>query len=450
MINSEYDTSYRSIQFLYQKVTKVLKEEFNQGNIFCPDLSEVDLETLDLNKCVNVLLLGSFVRSMFEMNNWPFKTVRLWVLSSAVKKFLVEEFNLEPQDVAVIPRDKILKGEDVSPVNWNHDLEFVYAGRLNEAKNIEALIHTVHSLQKDFGKNISLTLIGESDDQEKIHVEFKERKSFSNIIDDLINSLDWHQKPKIMPFQDQEDWVNGNFQNPVYISLSTNIFEDFGVSAQQALNKGWPIICSGWGGHLDIQQEYIQVPFSFLTSFKESKERGKLLASYFLNFKPSQFAAELDFFFPSEISMERLRSLIHETVIKNGTASFCLFRSEWNNLWLSKLGIQFFNRYRSAFRSPEEYKSNVLIVSDYYNFRGQFLDEEKFVTRAFDDSASRQSGVIVYSYIELASKRAWEDILKAETIYIGIPDFKEKLSSSYQRICDLFEEKDIVTLDARS
>jgi hypothetical protein len=38
----------------------------------------------------------------------------------------------------------------------------------------------------------------------------------------------------------------------VFFSLSDYLLEDFGVSAAQASQTGWPTILSAWGGHLDV------------------------------------------------------------------------------------------------------------------------------------------------------------------------------------------------------
>lgn len=447
MINNEYDASFRSVKFLYDRAVTVLKEEFGLDNFFCPDLSEVDFEKLNFEDDVNVLLFGSFVRSFFELNNWPIRSFKIWVLSSCVKDFLVKEFLIDSESISVIPRDKILEGAEPREIDWSQPLEFVYAGRLNDAKNIQSVIYTVHHLQHHLDKKVSLTLIGESDNQEKVYVEYKKRLNFKEEIDSLINKLDWKEKPKTLPFQEQDKWLEGDFNNPVYITLSTNLFEDYGVSVQQALGKGWPVIASAWGGHLDIKQNFYRIPFSYLTSFKESQDRGEMVASLLLDLdsRPGQFSS--DFFLPKSIKGDDFRDLVRTKTLSLGNSAFSLMRSEWNELFFSKEGIQFINRYRASFREKDLPCYDVIVISDYYNSEGQFPEVESFVSNAASGCVAQQRGLLIFSHIELCSRDVWEDIVKAERIHLGIKDFKRKLASSYARICEIFEAKDIVVLD---
>ncbi|EQC50899.1 glycosyltransferase [Bacteriovorax sp. DB6_IX] len=447
MINNEYDSSFRSVKFLYKRVTDILENQFQLDNFFCPDLGEVSFEDLNVERTVNILMFGSFVRSFFELGHWPFKSIRIWVLSHSVKGFLINEFGLDDKSISVIPRNLILDGIDSPDIDWKENLELIYAGRLNEAKNIECLIHTVHSLQMKYDLNVKLTLLGDFDPQEKVYVEYKKRAQFKVEVISLIESLSWKQAPRILPFIEQDEWTKKEYVNPVFISLSTNIFEDYGVSVQQALNEGWPVIVSGWGGHLDITQDHYQVPYSLITAFDESAYRGEQIASYLLEAKKIRHIIDREFYLADTVEMIEINKMKHRAVKRYGAAAFSIMRSEWNELFFSKEGIQFIERYRKSFTQKEALCHDVLIVSDYYNNKDLFPDVLAFLDGAIQKSIEEKKGLLIFSYIELCSKEVWEKIMKSQRVYLGIRDVKNKLNTSYNKLCELFEEKDIVVLD---
>jgi len=448
MINNEYDSSFRSVKFLYERATKVLFDNYSLSNFFCPDLGEVDFQKLNLDDTVEVILFGSFFRSLMESGNWPFSKFRLWVISSCVKSFIVKELNVDESSISVIPRESILLTKSSKQIDWNKSLTFVYAGRLNEAKNIEAIIALVNVLQNEYRKDIGLNLIGEVDNQEKIYVEYKKSSNYQEKLLSFIDSFNWTKRPELIDFLPQDKWVQQEIDNPVFISLSTNFFEDYGVSAQQALKKGWPVILSAWGGHLDVIQEHISIPSSMLTQFKESKLRARQVANYLLSDNVELYSAgPLSLEIPRVSTASDFAEKRLSKIVSYNQACFCAMRTEWNELFFSKEGIQLINRYREAFTKKEAVCHDVLIVSDYYNSSEEFEDVSAFIEEAFSAALKENKGILIYSYIELCSKEVWGNIMQSQRVYLGIRDVKEKLSSSYDKLSQLFDDKDIVVLD---
>jgi hypothetical protein len=370
------------------------------------------------------------------------------VISSCVKSFIVKEFNFDESSISVIPRESILLSKSSKQIDWNKNLTFVYAGRLNEAKNIEAVVALVNVLQSEYGKDIGLNLIGEVDNQEKIFVEYKKSSNYQESLNSFIDSFNWTKRPELIDFLPQDKWVQQEIDNPVFISLSTNFFEDYGVSAQQALEKGWSVILSAWGGHLDVTQEHVSIPSSMLPQFKESKLRARQIASYLLSDKVQGYSAEpMSLEIPRVSTTSELAEKRLSKIVSYNQACFCAMRTEWNELFFSKEGIQLINRYRKAFTKKEAVCHDVLIVSDYYNSSEEFEDVSAFIEEAFSAALKENKGILIYSYIELCSKEVWGNIMQSQRVYLGIRDVKEKLSSSYDKLSQLFDDKDIVVLD---
>lgn len=92
-----------------------------------------------------------------------------------------------------------------------------------------------------------------------------------------MNELPWTKPPQYLGDFPEKQWLCGAYENPVAISLSTYLMEDFGVSLAQAQQAGWPCIVSDWGGHADIKgRNIIRVPsqFLFLANSHDVYKRG--------------------------------------------------------------------------------------------------------------------------------------------------------------------------------
>jgi hypothetical protein len=116
------------------------------------------------------------------------------------------------------------------------------------------LLRTVSRLQTDHGLPLPLTLFGEFDNLS--HPDAARRIQGRHIFDDyrshllgLIERLSWKVKPRFAGQVGPHDWLDAAKESSAFISLSTYICEDFGVSLAQAQEAGWPAIVSDWGGH---------------------------------------------------------------------------------------------------------------------------------------------------------------------------------------------------------
>ncbi|MDC1175386.1 glycosyltransferase [Bacteriovoracaceae bacterium] len=448
LINNYYDFSFRSIDFLFTRIKVVLSEKFGCKNFFCPDSCEVNFGLLEPNDVVDVILLGSFLGSFFESGNWPFERMRFWVLSEKVKQIICNEFGLDEKRVSVIPRDVILEAKNnTDKIDWENGVSLVYSGRLNRAKNIDLLLYTVNSLQKDFNKNVDLSIIGEFDQQEKVYVEFKDSsESYEKQCVEIINKLDWNIRPTITPFKERDNWTNikSKYQT-VLISLSTNMFEDYGVSVQQGLNAGWAVIVSSWGGHLDIRKNVTFIPYDYLTQFNEAKLRGRHLAKFLLN--STTFCngeSDNEIIKPKETISKYLREKRLSAVLHLNKIPFLSARREWNEMFFYREGISLISRYKDAFSSCSD-KYVVVIVDDFYN--ASDTKKINYLRKIFEEAIENGEGVILFSFIEIAEKENWMKLLTSRKVYIAIDKFNIKLENLYQAILNCLSKDNIELID---
>lgn len=278
------EASITSIEILTQKVEDYFARypELNSQKRYYPEnphslfpKTEIDADQDE----VDIILFGNAFKSLMASGLWPARAVRFWCLSSRFRDYL--EQMLPGLKVNLIARNELFpEQQNIIANDWSTQTDLVYAGRISAQKNIESLIYTAFFLQQ---KNYPCTLhlVGDFDDHYHEHLGRRIHKDYKKRINDLIESLEWKSKPVIHPKTAPDQWTNLGFQNPVAVSLSTYFCEDFGVSLAQASQKGWPIICSDFGGHADLQGAYVykcdSIPHSHLP-LKIIREMSERLA----------------------------------------------------------------------------------------------------------------------------------------------------------------------------
>lgn len=205
---------------------------------------------------VDVILFGNGFKSILSSGNWIGSNLRIWVLSRAMKDFLEKEFFHKRDSVNLIPRHEILEFSDRA-IQGEGPQQFIYAGRLSSQKNIRLLLHAISHLQRISGEGIELHLFGAADESHHENFGRRHHKGYGESLNNLATKLPFVTPPIFHGKVGFEEWIEHPWKNPVFISLSTFICEDFGVSLSQALAKGWPAIISNFGGHKDINSEKV-------------------------------------------------------------------------------------------------------------------------------------------------------------------------------------------------
>jgi len=264
------EASQISIDILTEKVEAFFKRhpELNSKSRFYPE-NPSSFAADKSGSERDVILFGNTFKSLMTSGVWPLSKIRLWCLSHRFKDYVEELF--PDISIEVIPREELFPKRKIP--HRVHDLgspfDLVYAGRISAQKNIEALIYTCFYLQES-GVPCTLHLMGDFDDHYHEHLGRRVTANYQKRIELLISSLSWQVVPVIHAKKAATEWINYPFINPVAISLSSYFCEDFGVSLAQANQERWPIICTDFGGHADIESEQIiKVPYTICSHLPE-------------------------------------------------------------------------------------------------------------------------------------------------------------------------------------
>jgi len=240
---------YRSINILSESVGKFL------CGIGITDywVADNQLTYNEETENIDIVLFGSFLRRFLESDAWKFKSTRLWVISKCSAVVLSKLLMIPEKYIGIIPRYTLFPASlNPTPfLGWSVETTLVYAGRISLVKQIELLLFTYLNLEMS-GANVRLVFCGGFDDEYPGEQGLIQQIDFKKKIENIVAVNKWKNPPIFLGQLGEYEWCKYNFVNPVFISLSTYIYEDFGVSVSQAQAEGMPCILSGWGGHMDI------------------------------------------------------------------------------------------------------------------------------------------------------------------------------------------------------
>lgn len=271
--NPHFDLAQSSLDWIQGRVDAWFKRKgLAPSRVWYPDEQTQGLDKrfpkeLDT---VEVVLTGGYLQRLLEFNLWPFKSQRLWVLSSRVREILTQRLGLPEDSVGLIPRREVFEnrtGVELGEFPQKLPLRWIYAGRLSPGKNILGLLETVSVLQNQWRLPIALELYGDFDDLMDPSWGRYQAESHETQVRKLLKRLPWTVVPRIFAKVSESQWLNAltatqaTNQGKVdtcLVSFSTHIAEDFGVSAQLALERGIPCLLSDWGGPGELQLKAIR------------------------------------------------------------------------------------------------------------------------------------------------------------------------------------------------
>ncbi|MCR9204483.1 MAG: glycosyltransferase, partial [Halobacteriovoraceae bacterium] len=251
-LSKENDPCETSIEFLVERC-----EQFFESNPQLKSESRYYPESsvhapFDSEGLTDVVLFGNAYKTIFQSGNWPFEKLRLWVLSHSLKEFFENEFSQGEFKVNLIPRSEILKVDPAKDCAGSGPVQYIYAGRLSFQKNLKLLLATFEELKKS-KPDSELHLFGDFDDTIHENLGRRVRESYRDELENFRRDFTSNEDVYFHGKVERDDWIKREWSNPTFISLSTFLSEDFGVSASQAAAEGWPIILSQFGGHRDVE-----------------------------------------------------------------------------------------------------------------------------------------------------------------------------------------------------
>ena len=242
---------------------------------------------------LNCVLIGHAVRRFRESMAWPEGRYKIWVLSEANRRTLYEVFQIPISSVGLVPRYKLFPiQKSLRELSIGVPTDFVFGGRFASAKGILHLVELTSLLQTRYDLPIHLKLCGRYSQMIPHNRPLRIPKTdYRKQVESFIQQLPWQVRPDFDFESGPEEWIQQNFENPVFISLSQHTHEDFGVSLAQAQSLGWPTILSSWGAHFDavLPNTFLLPKFDVWSEVLKRKwESRELARSLVENFKYPQ------------------------------------------------------------------------------------------------------------------------------------------------------------------
>lgn len=196
------------------------------------------------------IVVARFPEQIIESSCWQARSVRLWAMSHALRNVIVTTTGARPEEIGVLPRDQIFPRENRVRKfpGKNRPWSLVYSGRIHREKGFLLFLRVSSILQMKFGERVQPAIAGMLEDP-----LIRGASMRANEMSRLLAHLEWTQKPLLWLDCGPYDWTKLELENPVLFNFSVFLREDFGVSAQQAHAKGWPLLLSNWGAHQDIR-----------------------------------------------------------------------------------------------------------------------------------------------------------------------------------------------------
>jgi hypothetical protein len=364
------DLCFKSLNILEEKVRGHLLRDYEIESPWFVDAVS-GTNTTKFQETMDIVFFGNYLPRFLESGCWPIKKARFWVLSNSVKNVLVNIVKLPCDSVRVIPREALFN-RATKPVVLNSKMTFISASRISETKNIEAFLYTVSILQNKYNLNIKPILSGDFDNMSNLYSIKDDNFSYFERINKIISELPWSIEPEIRNNLNETEWLEKNDESPIFVSLSTFIGEDFGVSLAQAQEKGWPSIISNWGGHRDTDDSYvIKVPVEYLVeesgSFELLKARSHQTAKYiidkFENLIQSKEIIKKNINFPHKyIEIETIDLLRRSFIERNKVSSLYLSRGQLNKYKALEDSYTFFQNYHKEFGGVSLGTSDIVVI----------------------------------------------------------------------------------------
>ncbi|MFP5387162.1 MAG: hypothetical protein ACLGHN_13870 [Bacteriovoracia bacterium] len=309
-----------------------------------------------------IILTGNFFRRLLESKMWLFEEFRLWTFSERMNEFLSETFKIPRDQLGLIGRKRL---PPVKLPDFKSEVNLIYSGKLSLAKNITALLRLTSLMQMEHGLNVTLDIYGDYEDLIDESIGKYEVSSIQETIEKLTKELTWKEVPV---FHRNGEWLNTKRPSPHFISLSSSMYEDFGIEAYMASEKGWPCLLSDWGGHGEAGNAFI-IPMNLVARSQEPEciqdSKSKILADHLAKgLIPSEGPADDISFIPKRFVLKKELQDSMDTFIRETSPEVLLcVRDQMAEFADTRKGVTFFKNYHAAF--GEKQAQEALIINEH-------------------------------------------------------------------------------------
>lgn len=259
-----------SVVWLEKKINAIFRDRFKSNPVFLSETTELIWASSE--GPIDLVFLGDMHHILSKHRGiFPHtKGFRIWVLSARFRSIVHELYGFPLDQIGLIPRKAFGKQRIQTGIRQDAPVEFIYAGRLIKEKNLEEARTFIANFPRTGRKKNQFYIFSQDLNHKKAFEDLEKRLRHPEI--DLV-------------LQNNPRWYSEKFHNPVFISLSHALSEDFGVSSFMALSKGWPTILSDWGGHADLTGEHCYL----LKKDAGTIERNSLLPTDWIEPRPISY-----------------------------------------------------------------------------------------------------------------------------------------------------------------
>lgn len=263
-----------SVVWLEKRIKAIFKSKFGSTPVFLSETTE--LIWVSSERPLDLVLLGD-MHYILEKHRGIFphaKGFRIWVLSSRFRSIVHKLYEIPMEQIGLIPRIALGKQTAQKAVRQDAPVDFIYAGRLNRDKNLEGARDFIASFPRFRRKKNRFLIFSQDLNQQKSYEDIEKKLRHPGF------TLELRNNPR---------WFSEKFHNPVFISLSHALSEDFGVSSFLAQKKGWPTILSDWGGHADLTGEHCYLVEKGERKFSGTLERNSHQPTLWIEPRPISY-----------------------------------------------------------------------------------------------------------------------------------------------------------------
>lgn len=249
--------SWPSFSIIKNKLISFFKNE-----PFCIVAQGVKLE-IPKDKKVHIVLFGDGILALQTLSQINTnKYYYIWVLSSSHALLLSRFHKIPIEHIGIIPRYELFslgKYKKSNVKNYDKSFSLISSASISKNKNFEFCVKVMSHAQKVSIQNIECFVCGPNMEYDL------------NQVKNIVSKYVWKHEPKLLG-DIGTNWADHDYRNPILLSFSTSIYEDYGVSIAQAQAKGWPVVISDWGGHRDVQGKYvIKIPYKWIENNEVTK-----------------------------------------------------------------------------------------------------------------------------------------------------------------------------------
>ena len=256
------------------------------------------LQGIENNNKVNIITdrIKNHIRYLIRKYSLPFFDSIVSV-SELSKNYFIEQYNISPDKINVVLQTNTIPCSKKQNKKINHKIKFLYVGKLEKYKYVDFLIECFNRLNKNYLKNISLSIYGEGSERNILNLTI-EKNGLNKII-------------RLGKFIESRKELE-----KIYLSHDVFIIgshETFGVVLIEALSAGLVLLSSSEVGAANdvIKQGENGYIFNHLDSNDCIDKLGKIINTPYLHTMKNNSLKIAENYYVDNLA-EKMKNIIHQ------------------------------------------------------------------------------------------------------------------------------------------